>query len=129
MGSSPPAKCKQVEQQVTAVAMPWQLTEVVMGGVSADTEESTKEVLVSEYMVHEVWHGSRECLEMSQRQWRIRAAALQGSLSGELAAHVKRMMEGEWEKFEQWKMWFLEETTSFKGSMEVGAFGLDEWNG
>jgi len=47
--------------------------------------------------------------------------------SGEPASHVQKMTKGEWGNFKQWKLWFLEDTTSFKeDSMEVGAFGLDE---
>jgi len=89
---------------------------------SVKVAELNKEISMTEYMVHEVWHMWRVCLAMAQTRWRIGAAALQGNSSWEPVAGVKMMTEEEWETFEQWKSWFLED------SVEVGALGLEEWS-
>jgi len=67
---------------------------------------------------------------MAHRQWKIRAAALQGKLLLLSLVHVKRMMKEEQDQFKVWRMRFLGETNDFKeDSMEVDAFRVDEWSG
>jgi len=92
-------------------------------------DEKTEVISMQDSVVCKAWHGWEDSLRMACRKRQVAVEALQDGPRGEPSEHVTRLTLKEGENLKKWKELFLDKGDSFEEySMEVNAFGMDEWS-
>jgi len=104
---SEPADVGDTEEEMGAFEVQ-DVTEIPVPPSTRNVMEGTEAISMQECVVREAWHRWWESL------WQVAVAALQDRSNREPTVHVKKLMQEEVEKFEIWRMCFLEEGDSFE---------------
>ena len=140
-----PAGRTVIQPSVSETAMAWHRIELNMdiepikhGGpdgemhlpqMAGEGNEGTEVISVQDSVICEAWQGWEDSLRMAHRMQWVAGATLWDRLRGEPSEQVNKLTEKEEENLRKWKEQFLEEEESFEEySMEVNAFGMDDWS-